>query len=372
VVIGGVRFDVARPITFTWVDPVWGERSVPVEIVPPVSVTPDRDVVVVPHGDTVRLRVTARAGQKNAKGTLSLTLPGGWRTSPTEHAFTLASVGDEESFTFVIEGPRAPTAATSMSSSTPLVARAFARVDGQRFAVRESRVTHAHIRPRTIRADAAIRLVPLALSRGRTRIGYVPGAGDKVAESLAHVGYDVTMLDDETLATSDLSRFATIVVGIRAMNARPTLAAQRDRLLSYVEKGGRLVVQYQTNSRVGPLSVDLFPYPLTIGRGRVTDEGARMVPKNAAHPMLSTPNTLTDDDMSGWVQERGLYFALTWDARYTPIYTMHDDGEPEEEGALLVASHGRGTVVYTGISFFRQLPAGVPGAYRLMANVLAP
>jgi LmbE family N-acetylglucosaminyl deacetylase len=367
VAVGGVTFDVARPVAFTWVDPVSGERSVPVEIVPPVAVTPDRDVVVVPHGTTVRLHVVMRAGMKNAKGTLSLSLPAGWRASPAEHAFALAAVGDEETFSFAVLGPASPA-----PSSSPLVARAIARVDGETFSVREARVTHAHIRPKTVRDDAAVRLVPVALAKGKPRIGYVPGAGDKVAESLAHVGYDVTILDDDTLASGDLSRFDTIVIGIRAMNARPTLAAQRERLLTFVEKGGRVVVQYQTNSRVGPLSADLFPYPLTIGRGRVTDEGAAMIAVNAAHPMLTTPNALTDTDMQGWVQERGLYFAASWDARYTPIYAMHDDGEPNEEGALLVATHGKGTFVYTGLSFFRQLPAGVPGAYRLMANVLAP
>jgi len=158
---------------------------------------------------------------------------------------------------------------------------------------------------------------------------------------------------------------------VRAFNANPRLAIHRERLMQYVERGGRLLVQYNTNSRVGPLNASLGPYPLDIGRDRVTDETAAMTPLDPKEPLLSAPNKLTAADFEGWVQERGLYFASKWDERYRPVFAMNDPGEEPLRGGLLVARHGKGTYVYTGIAFFRQLPSGVPGAYRLLANLLA-
>jgi len=361
--VAGARFSIRRPVVHVVTDPVDGERARPIELAPIVSVTPDRSVVVAPHKRSTTLRVVARAGAPSVKGHVRLALPEGWRATPERHAIALANTGDETALSFSITGPQ---------TTTSDVGRVIAVVDGREHSVSETRVAHAHIRPHTVRAPSEIRLVPVALETGKKRVGYVMGAGDKVAESLAHVGYEVTLLDDEMLATADLSRFDVIVLGVRTLNTRPAIASARDRLLAYVERGGRLVVQYQTNSRVGPLSTDLFPAPLAIGRGRVTDEEAPMTRLAQGHAIFARPNALTDDDTHGWVQERGLYFASTWDARYTPLLSLRDAGEPDEEGALLVMTHGKGTFVYTGLSFFRQLPAGVPGAYRLMANVLAP
>ncbi|WAM25256.1 hypothetical protein [Myxococcus sp. NMCA1] len=181
----------------------------------------------------------------------------------------------------------------------------------------------------------------------------------------------MTLLPEERLAREKLERFDAILVGVRAFNANTHLTVHRERLLQYVEGGGRLVVQYNTNSRVGPLTSFVGPYPLEIGRDRVTDETAVMTPLRADEPLLRTPNALTAADFEGWVQERGLYFASSWDARYQPVFAMHDAGEAPLQGALLVARHGKGTFVYTGLAFFRQLPAGVPGAYRLLANILS-
>ncbi|HEY0094204.1 MAG TPA: PIG-L family deacetylase, partial [Archangium sp.] len=202
------------------------------------------------------------------------------------------------------------------------------------------------------------------------RLGYIPGPGDRVAESLAAVGYEVTLLPEERLASEKLERFEAILVGVRAFNANPRLALHHDRLMQYVERGGRLLVQYNTNSRVGPLNASLGPYPLELGRDRVTDETAAMTPVDPKEPLLSGPNRLAAADFEGWVQERGLYFASKWDERYRPVFAMNDPGEEPLSGGLLVARHGKGTFIYTGIAFFRQLPAGVPGSYRLLANLL--
>jgi hypothetical protein len=221
--------------------------------------------------------------------------------------------------------------------------------------------------------DAAVRLEPLDLVLGGTKIGYLPGPGDDVPASLRRVGYEITLLGDETLGAgaAALARFDAVVVGVRAFNTNERLRAAHATLMAYVEAGGTLVVQYNTNNRLAPLAVPLGPWPFEIGQKRVTDETAAVTFASPAHPALTTPNALGPRDFEGWVQERGLYFADKWDGHYETPLSMHDPGEPEQAGSLLWARQGKGTFVYTGLAFFRQLPAGVPGAYRLFANLLA-
>jgi hypothetical protein len=247
----------------------------------------------------------------------------------------------------------------------------FETIAALRSSWRARSIHHAHIPPLTVRQPSRGELVPVTLATRIKRVGYVPGPGDRVAESLAAVGYEVTLLPDERLASEKLEKYEAIVVGVRAFNSNPRLAQHKDKLLRYVETGGRLVVQYNTNSRIGPLNASVGPWPLEIGRDRVTDEAAAMTALDPKEPLLKAPNALTPADFDGWVQERGLYFASKWDERYRPVFALNDAGEPPQKGALLVARHGKGTFVYTGLSFFRQLPAGVPGAYRLFANLLA-
>jgi len=198
----------------------------------------------------------------------------------------------------------------------------------------------------------------------------VEGSGDSVADDLAHLGIRVELLDDEALRSLDLSRFQAIVVGIRAYNTRDALRSQHERLMRYVENGGTVVVQYNTQSRLGPLEGRVGPYPLEVGRGRVTDERASMTVLAPGHEILTTPNRIDGSDFEGWIQERGLYYAATWDPRYTAILAAADEGEEPQKGGLLFARHGKGRYVFTGLAFFRQLPAGVPGAYRLFLNLL--
>jgi hypothetical protein len=181
----------------------------------------------------------------------------------------------------------------------------------------------------------------------------------------------VETLDDAMLRGGDLGRYTAIVVGIRAYNTRPALRAAHERLMRYVADGGTVVTQYMTNNRLQPLDQAIGPYQLTVGRERITDETAAMEPVDPKHAILHEPNELTPADFDGWVQERGLYYAERWGEEYTPIFRSADPGEKPLLGGLLVAKHGRGRHVYTGLAFFRQLPAGVPGAYRLLANLLA-
>jgi hypothetical protein len=218
--------------------------------------------------------------------------------------------------------------------------------------------------------SAQVRVVPLDAQVPHGVIGYVEGSGDTVADDLSHLGIRVELLDDEALRSSDLSRFQAIVVGIRAYNTRDTLRSQHDRLMRYVENGGTVVVQYNTQSRLGPLEGRIGPFPLEVGRGRVTEERAPMTVLAPGHELLTKPHRIDAKDFEGWIQERGLYYASTWDDRYTPIFAAADEGEEPLKGALLFAKHGKGRYVYTGLAFFRQLPAGVPGAYRLFLNLI--
>ena len=197
------------------------------------------------------------------------------------------------------------------------------------------------------------------------------GAGDDVPASLRQMGCNVTLLADADLEPANLKRFDAVVMGVRAYNTKDGLAFHQQALLDYVQQGGTLIVQYNTNFEFVVDAASLAPYPIKISRGRVTDEVCEVRTIAPEHPVLNTPNKITADDFSGWVQERGLYFPSEWDTNFTAPLSMNDPGEKPADGSLLVASYGKGHYVYTGISFFRELPAGVPGAYRLFANLLS-
>jgi hypothetical protein len=196
------------------------------------------------------------------------------------------------------------------------------------------------------------------------------GSGDQVPDALRQMGFHVTLLSDEDVEHLDLGRFGAVIAGVRAYNTRPRLLALQPRLLEYVSNGGRLVVQYDTADET--LKDRLGPWPFTIARDRVTVEGAEMRLLKPMHPLLVTPNRITPDDFSGWVQERGLYYAGSWDPKYETVLSANDPGETAKDGGLLFARHGQGVFIYTGLSWFRQLPAGVPGAWRLFANLVSP
>jgi hypothetical protein len=231
------------------------------------------------------------------------------------------------------------------------------------------RVDYPHVPLQTLFPPARVKLVRLDLRLGGRRIGYLAGSGDDLPAALRPLGYRVDLLADEDLAPATLRRYDAVVVGIRAFNTRPALARLNRNLLDYAARGGTVVVQYQVDQ--GLVTDRLGPFPFRVSRARVTDETAPVRLLAPSHPLLDRPNRITDADFEGWVQERGTYFAEDWDPRYLPLLASGDPGEPPHAGALLAARHGRGWFIYTGLAFFRQLPEGVPGAYRLFANLLA-
>ena len=365
---------VKRPITFKWTDPVAGERYRPLEVTPPVLVRPSSTVLVLPNGEPRSLGVRLTAVAAPISGTLHPEIPAGWSVSPASAPFELAAKGDEKEILFQIQ----PSTKLGSQASARGVLRFSAAVGAERFSLGQTRIEHSHIPMQTILAKADVQLVAFPLERRGTRIAYLPGPGDEIPASLRQAGYQVTVISDPVLADAAASQsaaaFATfdaVVTGVRAFNSNARVRAAHAALLAYVQAGGTLVVQYNTNNRLIPLNTPIGPFPLAIGQERVTDENAPVTFILPAHSILNSPNKISERDFEGWQQERGLYFASTWDARYQTVVSMNDPGEPGLRGGILVARYGKGTFIYTGLAFFRQLPAGVPGAFRLFANLLA-
>ncbi len=360
--VDGRSLRLTTPVVYAWKDQVHGERVRRFLVAPPATVTPLREAVMFPNGRATVAALRVRAARNDLAGEVALDLPAGWRAEPARAPVTLAKAGNETVVRFTVTPPKGAAAVEVHPTFTS---------GGRIWSLREDVIDYPHVPMQVVLQPATLRLVPLALRLPKGTIGYVPGSGDTVAGDLAHVGLTVETLDDEMLASADLDRYAAIVVGVRAYNTRAALRNAHARLMRYVEQGGTVVVQYVTNNRLAPLEVPIGPYELTIGRDRVTDERAAMAPIDPRAAVLHEPNEIVAADFDDWVQERGLYYAEKWDPRYAPVFRAADPDEKALDGGLLVAAHGKGRYAYTGLAFFRQLPAGVPGAYRLFANLLA-
>ncbi len=359
--VGGEPLRLDVPVVYAWTDRVHGERVRPFLVVPPATVTPTRDAVLSPNGRPAPVEFRVRAGADGVRGVVSPGLPKGWTSKPASHPVALDRAGDEVTVRFEV---------TPGKNAAPVEVRPSIRIAGRTWSLREDLIDYPHIPPQVVLQPASLRLAPVSLQIPEGLVGYVPGSGDSISEDLLHVGVPVEILDDAAIRSGDLSRYAAIVVGIRAYNAREVVRGAHERLMKFVEQGGTVVVQYNTTSRWEPFDLTIGPFPLTLSNGRITDETARMTPVHPKHPLLRAPNRITEADFDGWVQERGIYFADKWDDRYEPLFRAADPGEQPLEGGTLFARHGKGRYVYTGLAFFRQLRAGVPGAYRLFVNFM--
>jgi LmbE family N-acetylglucosaminyl deacetylase len=341
-------------------DPLRGELRQQLLVVPPVALDFDHDLELFAPGAAREVKVEVTAARSGAAGSLQLEAPAGWQVRPAAQPFALARAGERRAFSFTVTAPLQDTMAGILAS---------AEVGGVRYRQRRVEIHYDHIPAQLLLPPAQLKAVSLELAvRGR-RVGYLPGAGDRVGECLERMGYAVTTLSPADLTESGLRDLDAVVLGIRAFNTQPDLAAQLPALFAYVEHGGNVIVQYNTPN--GLKSNRLAPYPLTLSTLRVTDARAAPTVLAPADPALRSPNLIGPADFEGWVQERGLDFPSAWDPHFTALLSWHDAGEQPAAGSLLVAPYGRGHWVYTGISWFRQLPAGVPGAYRLFANLIA-
>jgi LmbE family N-acetylglucosaminyl deacetylase len=330
------------------------------EVIPPVSLGFVSDVALLAPGKSHPVEVEMIASRADSTGVLRLEAPRDWDVSPSEQSFHLATVGERVRFQFTLTAP--PQSATAKII-------ADAEIGGVRYRNQHVEINYSHIPPILLQPLASLKAVSLELAtRGHT-VGYLPGAGDSVAENLKQMGYSVRMLDDANLTPEQLHGLDAVVIGVRAFNVRNDLASKLSVLFAYVENGGTLLAQY---NRPDGLKTDkLAPFELHLSGDRVTDQNAAATFLSPDHPVLNTPNKITSADFDGWMQERGIYFPDQWDEQFTPILAFNDPGETPLRGGLLVAHYGKGYFVYTGLVFFRQLPAGVPGAFRLFANLIS-
>jgi LmbE family N-acetylglucosaminyl deacetylase len=364
--IGGQPITISRPVQYRMGDRVRGELRRDINVVPAVTVGVDSKLLIVPTGTTPNTqKIVVRATnltEKAVKGTVRLKLPQGWVAEPADAPLVLASEGENTAATFAVRAPARRTAGT-----LEIVAEAV--VNGASYTSDLQTVAYPHIQTHRLYSPASVKVQVFDLKVAAVKVGYIMGSGDQVPDALRRMGLDVTLIDPEMLSSGDLSRFDTIVVGVRASEARPDFVANNNRLRAYMENGGTLIVQYQQTDYVNR---NLPPYPVKVeGNPRVTDETAEVKILVPRHPVFSFPNTITDADFSGWVQERNLYSFGTLDGKYTPLLEAKDPGEDLQRGGEVYADVGKGRYVYTSYAWFRQLPAGVPGAYRMFANLVS-
>lgn len=331
------------------------------KIIPPVSLRCQDEVKLFAPGSTREVTVEVTAARADLKGELSLDTPEGWKASPLKKEFSFTSPGQNEKFSFTVTAPPEIT-------NAQITARA--RIGDKVYDNQRIEISYSHIPMQLLQPPARIKAVSLDLAIRGKKVGYLPGAGDSVADAIRETGYDVTLLAGDDLTTNRLKEFDTVVVGVRAFNVRADLVSHLPALFAYVEAGGNVIEQYNRPGR--DLKTDqLAPYRLQISGERVTDETAPVAFLAPGHSVLNTPNKITSADFDGWIQERGIYYPNEWDDHFTPILACSDPGEAPLKGGLLVAKYGKGYFVYTGLVFFRELPDGVPGAYRLFANLVS-
>jgi len=366
--IEGREFKFTRPIRYKFTDPVKGELYQPVEVINPVfittkpglllfnSATPNQrktvDVVVQANkdiNDQVEVEYNYRDAKVKALDTAVKLQKGEKRSIPV----AISNQGLKQN---AVESLNAFFSAKGMT-------------DKQYMA--QHRISYDHIPDITYVHVDPVKIINLDLKTEGKLAGYIPGAGDRVPEALEQMGYKVVTLKEADLTASYLKQFDAVITGVRAYNTNEWLSSAYDALMQYVKEGGVLLVQYNTNNSIGPVKARISPYPFTISRNRITDEEAKVNFLLPAHRALNYPNKITEKDFEGWIQERSIYNAEKVDSNYQRILSMKDPGESEQDGSLIISNYGKGRFVYTGLVFFRELPAGVPGAYRLFANLIA-
>lgn len=362
--IAGVTVTLTQPVQHRVVDQVRGELRRNVAVAPAVTLGFESPLEVVPLATlgtarriAVRLQSNAEAAQE---GTVALEAPAGWTVTPQAAPFSLAREGDRTAVFFTVTPGRGAAAGS-------YDVKAIATVGDRRYDQSLRTIAYPHIQTHRMYAPAAMRVQVFDLQTAAVKVGYVMGSGDQVPAALRRMGLSVTELDEDALGVADLSAYDTIVVGIRASEARPDFVANNGRLLDFAREGGTLIVQYQQPDYV---SRGLAPFPAKMA-SRVTDQTAPVTVLAPEHRAFTTPNRITPADFDGWVQERNLYAFASFDPQYTPLLRSADPGEPPQDGGQVYVKLGKGQYVYTAYAWFRQLPAGVPGAYRLFANLVS-
>ena len=348
------------PLTYRTTDRVAGEVIQNFQVLPRATTQLIEKVLLFQEAAPKKVRLQVQAHVANFKGTVGLCTPKNWTVTPEKQEVDITQAGAMKEYEFEVRPPK--------GNSTGLFS-AEVKEGSRSYTMTLEEIDYPHISKQYMLRPNKATVSKIDLQSKVKSIAYLRGAGDKVAESLRNIGIEVFEFDVKDLRLETLVPFPTLVVGIRAFNVHKDLGFKNQILWDYVRQGGTVVVQYNTSR--GLDSSLLAPYPLQLSRDRVTDENAEVRFLKKEHPLLTEPNKITTADFQGWVQERGLYFANRWDDRYQPLFSMNDKGESQKMGSLIVADYGQGKFIFTGLSFFRELPAGVPGAYRLFANLIS-
>ena len=360
--INGYEIDLDRPVVHRYSEPDKGELYRPFVVLPKATANFNDKVVVFANGAMREIPLTITAHKDSLMGEVELKYPEGWQVSNSIQTIEIPKKGGQKTVVFEVT----PPASEEEGNIYPEL-----RVNGRKINKELATINYDHIPTQSVLLESKAKVVRLNIDRSGEHIGYIVGAGDKVPESLEQIGYRVHLLTPGDIEAGSLDKYDAVVTGIRAYNVLDGLKLKQQILFDYVKQGGNLIVQYNTAGRWSPQYKDIAPYPLSLSRDRVTDEHSEVEIIAPDHPLINFPNTITEKDFEGWVQERGLYFPNNWDKAFTPILSMQDEGDSKTQGSLLVAPYGQGYYIYTGLSFFRELPAGVPGAYKLFANMLS-
>ncbi len=354
-----ISITLSVPVYFRITDPVDGETYKSIVITPPVTVNIEKDIIFFNSSKEKELKVTLQSFKNLTSGKLVLECGNGWKVEPQEIDFRIDKKNQIKDF-YVKVVPSGNQ--TNSELSAKLI------IDNKTYSKSLTRIEYKHILPQTIFYEAKSKLQLFDFEKdGVKKIGYIVGSGDKIPDFLSELGFDVTLLEDKNFSSNNLSQYDVIVTGIRAYNTRENLASFHKELVKYVDAGGTLISQYNTT---GDLIIEPGVLPLKLSRDRVTDENSEVEILNSNHQVFNKPFKITKDDFNGWIQERGLYFPNEWDKNYEALLSMNDKGEIPKKGSLLITKYGKGTFVYTGLSFFREIPAGVEGAIKLFINLL--
>ncbi|SDS16497.1 N-acetylglucosaminyl deacetylase, LmbE family [Polaribacter sp. KT25b] len=357
-IINYMTITITKDVIVRYAERDKGEIYEPFEILPKITTRIKNKVLIFSDSIPKKISVEVRAGASYINGKVSLEVPENWSVSPKEINFGIAQKNDIKTVSFVVSPP---------NNKSEGKLKVIATSEGKTYDKELVEINYTHIPKQTVLLNSEAKIVRLNIEKAGNYIGYINGAGDAVPESLRQIGYTVDEINPLEINENNLLKFDAIVLGIRAYNVVDELKFKQKFLLDYVKKGGNMIVQYNTNR-----GVDIkAPYPLKLSRDRVTDELAEVGTFDDTQEVLNYPNKITSEDFKGWVQERGLYFPNSWSQEYTPIFYMNDKGETPKYGSLLIAKYGKGNYIYTGLSFFRELPAGVSGAYKLFANMLS-
>lgn len=360
IVINGIEIPFERTVVYKYNDDVKGEMYRFLDIAPEVSVHLLDKVILFKNSNKQSIAVKIKAGKDNLKGTVKLELPRNWLVSPNSISFYLTKKGAEQIVFFTVTPP---------NQAEEAIATGVVTIDNKRFDKEQITIDYPHITKQQVLQTAEAKLVRLDLKTNNEKIGYIMGAGDEVPKGLKQMGYAVTLLKPEEISVEKLSELDVIITGIRAYNVLEKLASKQELLFDFVKNGKTMVVQYNTSHDI--VTSEIAPFPLKISNDRVTEENAAVRFLAPEHAVLHFPNKITVKDFENWKQEQGLYYPKEFDPAFTPIISSNDKGETPKNGALLVAPFGKGYYIYTGLSFFRELPEGVSGAYRLLANIIS-